>query len=775
MWRLTGVFLFCVLLAAFPSHDALAQAQSDPVEAGRARFNIRCAACHGQDGLGGERAPAIGKGQQSGLDDDKVLGNLIRNGIADRGMPAFGDLPAAEFEQLLAFARSRVLPLSRTAIVGNAQRGATLFFGDGRCASCHMVWGKGSLGGPDLTETASKSTLADIEKALRRPSLRPGNGWEAAAVTTKSGTIRGFIRNESNEDLQLQAFDGSLRLLRKRDVAAIVRDTKPVMPAFTGSPQAMGDLLAFLKQPPKSDATIPKTASGSVDWKSIVAPKPENWPSYNGKLSGNRYSSLNQITPANVGRMTAKWLFPVPGQGGQVLEGTPVVADGVMYVTRVNSVFALDAKSGRLIWQYVRPASKGLVGDAASMLNRGVALLGDRVFVVTDDAHLLALHRINGALLWDTAMEDPKKHYGATSAPLVVGNLVVSGLSGGDEGIRGQLNAYNAETGAHAWRFWTIPDVKNRPKDDWIGSALEHGCGAAWLTGSYDAGTDSVIWPIGNPCPDYNGDERKGDNLYTDSVVSLDAKTVNLKWHYDFTPHDLHDSDATEVPMLVDSYYKGAPRKLLLQGNRNGFFYVLDRITGQFLAATPFVKKLTWAKGIGTNGRPILAEGWQPTEEGTEVCPAVEGATNWMSPAYHPGTGLFYLMALEKCNVFTKNAEKWKQGQSFYGGTARRLDSETPRKFLRAIDPSTGKIVWEHQQHGEGNSWGGIVATASGLIFFSDDDGSFGALDAKTGKQLWRMPLGARWHASPMTYAVDGQQYVAVAVNNGIMAFGLSP
>jgi alcohol dehydrogenase (cytochrome c) len=415
------------------------------------------------------------------------------------------------------------------------------------------------------------------------------------------------------------------------------------------------------------------------------------------------------------------------------------------------------------------------VGDASSGLNRGVAVLGDRVFVVTDNAHLLALHRINGALLWDTAMEDPKKHYGATSAPLVVGDLVIAGLSGGDEGIRGQLNAYNVNTGAHVWRFWTIPDVKNRPKNDWIGRALEHGCGAAWLTGTYDAGTDSLIWPIGNPCPDFNGDERKGDNLYTDSVVSLDTRTGKLKWHYQFTPHDLHDWDATETPMLVDANFKGAPRKLILQGNRNGFFYVLDRTNGKFLAATPFVKKLTWAKSIGADGRPVFAEGWQPTEEGTQICPSMEGASNWMSTAYHPGTGLFYLMALEKCNVFTKNGEWWKRGQSFMGGAAKRVESETPRKYLRAIDPNTGKIVWQHEQHGEATSWGGVLATASGLLFYGDDDGSFGALDAKTGKQLWNVPLAARWHSSPMTYAVDGKQYVAVAVNSGVMAFGLVP
>ncbi|MEO8302005.1 MAG: PQQ-binding-like beta-propeller repeat protein, partial [Rhizomicrobium sp.] len=746
---------------------------SDPVEAGRARFNVRCAGCHGQDGLGGERAPAIGRGSQQGLDDEKTLRNLIQHGIPGRGMPGF-NMPAGELNQMVAFARSRILPLAKTAISGDAQKGAALFFGDGRCAQCHMVWGKGGLGGPDLTEAATKLTLAQMETALLRPAVHSGGGYEVATVRTAAGqSIRGFVRNESSAGLQMQSFDGRLHLLSKRDVTRIDRESKSYMPPWTGGQGAMHDLIAFLKQPPRTAPV--KAAPSAADWQSIVTPRPGNWPSYNGQLSGNRYSELAAITPGNIAKLAPKWMFAVPGQGSQSLEVTPVVVDGVMYVTRVNAVFALDARTGRLIWQYVRPASKGLVGDASGGINRGVAVLGDRVFIVTDNAHLLALHRVNGALLWDSEMADSKKHYGATSAPLVVGNLVVAGLSGGDEGIRGQLNAFDAGTGAHVWRFWSIPDVKNRPANDWIGRALEHGCGAAWLTGTYDPGTDSLIWPIGNPCPDFNGDERKGDNLFTDSVVALDTKSGKLKWHYQFTPHDLHDWDATETPMLVDMNFRGAPRKLLLQGNRNGFFYVLDRTNGKFLAATPFVKKLTWAKSIAPNGRPVLGEGWQPTEEGTEICPSMEGASNWMSSAYHPATGLFYLMALEKCNVFTKNAEWWKQGESFYGGSARRVASEVPRKYLRAIDPNTGKIVWQHEQTGAAESWGGVLATAGGLLFFGDDDGSFGALDAKTGKPLWHFPLSARWHSSPMTYAVDGQQYVAVAVNSGIVAFGLVP
>ncbi len=771
--KIAGLACVALLLGATPGLAQGVATSSDPVEAGRARFNVRCAGCHGQDGLGGERAPAIKSGSERNLDDQKLLRNLIQHGIQDRGMPAF-TVPAGELDQLVAFVQSRVLPLGKTTVSGNEDAGRALFFGTAGCARCHMIWGEGSVNGPDLTEAASKLTLAQVETALLRPVVHPGKGYQVARIQLSNGpTLRGFLRNESDSDLQMQSFDGRLRLLSKKDVVRIDRETASPMPAWTGRPEAMRDLIKFLQRAPERQAGAPPQAKpDGTAWQAVAKPKLGDWPSYHGQLSGNRYSALAQVTPGNVGKLAPQWMFAVPGQGSQSLEGTPVVLDGVMYVTRVNTVIALDARSGRMIWQYSRPPSKGLVGDAAGGINRGVAVLGDRVFVVTDNAHLLALHRLNGALLWDTEMADSRKHYGATSAPLIVGDLVITGVSGGDEGIRGQLNAFNAATGAHVWRFWSIPE-KGNLANGWEGRAFEHGCGATWLTGTYDPETDTLIWPIGNPCPDFNGDERKGDNLFTDSVVALDPKTGTRKWHYQFTPHDMHDWDATETPMLVDMAWQGTPRKLLLQGNRNGFFYVLDRTNGKFLAASPFVKKLTWAKKIGPDGRPVLAEGWQPTVEGTQICPSMEGASNWMSTAYHPGTNLFYLVALEKCNVFNKNSEWWKQGQSFYGGSARPVASEVPRKYLRAIDPQTGKIVWQHEQTGPGEAWGGVLATAGGLIFFGDDDGSFGALDAKSGKPLWHFPLNARWHASPMTYSVDGRQYVAVAMNSSIVAFGL--
>jgi alcohol dehydrogenase (cytochrome c) len=402
-----------------------------------------------------------------------------------------------------------------------------------------------------------------------------------------------------------------------------------------------------------------------------------------------------------------------------------------------------------------------------------VAVLGDKVFMVTDHAHIIALHRLNGQLLWDTEMADYRQHYGATSAPLVVRDLVLSGTSGGDEGARGFVDAYKISTGERAWRFWLMPAPGEPGSESWVGRAIEHGCTTGWLTGTYDPDADLIYWPTGNPCPDYNGDERKGDNLYSSSVVALAPATGKLRWHYQFTPHDLHDWDATQTPMLIDAEFRGRPRKLLAQANRNGFFYVLDRLTGEFLLGQPFVKKLTWASGIGRDGRPQLVPGQYPTPGGTKSCPAVEGASNWMSTAYNPATHLFYVMAEEACNIYTKSSAWWEPGKSFYGGGTRMIPGEPPEKVLRALDLETGKIVWEVPQIGPGTTWGGVLSTAGGLVFFGEDSGAFAAVDAKTGKSLWHFQTSQSWKASPMTYMVEGRQHVAVAAGSNILSFGL--
>jgi len=506
----------------------------------------------------------------------------------------------------------------------------------------------------------------------------------------------------------------------------------------------------------------------------IAHPKKGDWPSYNGQLSGNRHSSLDQINVGNVAELTLAWSAPIGGP--RALQATPIVVGGVMYVSAVNEAQALDARTGRLIWKFSRPRTSGLVptGDPASGINRGVAVLGDRVFLQTDHAHLLALNKLTGELLWDVEMADYHQQYGSTGAPLIVNDLVVAGISAGDEGVRGFLDAYRASTGERVWRFWTVPGRGEPGSDTWMGNAIEHGCAATWLTGSYDPEARVLYWPTGNPCPDYNGDERKGDNLYSSSVVALDPATGQLRWHFQFTPHDLHDWDANQPPVLLDTLFKGRQRKLLAVGNRNGFFYVLDRLTGEFLMAEPFVKNITWATGIGPDGRPRLLPGNENSTEGTRTCPSMTGAANWSSSAFNPETGLFYLMASEACAIFTKNSDGFELGKSFYGGTTRPAPVEGGGKFLRALELQTGKLAWEVPNVGGSVTSSGVMSTAGGLVFYGDNaGGALVAVDAKTGKRLWHFDTGQTWKASPMSYAIDGKQYIGIAAGTQMMAFGI--
>jgi alcohol dehydrogenase (cytochrome c) len=494
------------------------------------------------------------------------------------------------------------------------------------------------------------------------------------------------------------------------------------------------------------------------------------WTTYNGQPSGNRYSTLTQITPGNVSRLTAQWVFTLPNLSqGQV---TPVVVDGVMYVSAANDLYALDAGSGRQVWNYRRPRTRGLTGVAARGVNRGVAVSGDRVFMATDHAHLLALNRASGALLWETEMADWRQNYNGTGAPMVVGNLVISGIAGGDEGARGFLAAYDQATGKEVWRFWAVPARGEPGSETWKGSAIDHPGSATWMTGSYDAELDTLYWAIGNPGPDMIGDDRQGDNLYSDSVVALDPKTGRRKWHFQFTPHDVHDYDAQQPIVLVDATWQGKPRKLLLQANRNGYFYVLDRVTGQYLSGTPFIKNITWASGLTKEGRPIVVPNMEPNHEGRRVCPSLEGASNWYSASFSPRTGFFYVQSNDKCGIFTRVDQTWEAGKGFMGGTFAAAP-EPARRVLRAIDIQTGKIAWELPQSGNVDSWGGVLSTASDLVFFGDDSGAFAAADAKSGKRLWSFQTSQVWKASPMTYVFDNRQMLAIASGPNILAFGL--
>jgi alcohol dehydrogenase (cytochrome c) len=766
-----------VLIACFSTLPTL-QAQAQEAAPGRRLYEAGCAPCHGGDGEGGEKGPGIIESRSGRSRTPQDLRVLIRDGIPAAGMPAF-PLPDADLDALTAYVATLIAPAIAHPPAGDRQAGERYFFGKGDCARCHRVGDRGGLLGPDLTRLGRERGLRRIEQALRQPGARKLPGYGVVTLELRDGrTVRGLLKNESNYDVQVVSLAGAPVLVARDRIRRQVREPGSLMPALVASPPESRDLLAYLSRldgaPPGAAGAAVARENGSeaaAAFAQVARPRPGEWPTYHGQLGGNRHSPLRGIHRGNVARLSPRWMFPVPN--GRRLEVTPLVADGVMYVTAANQALALDPRTGRAIWHYARPLTRGVIGDAAGGINRGLALLGDKLFMVTDHAHLIALDRASGRLLWDVEVADYKQHYGTTSAPLVVKDLVITGTSGGDEGARGLVSAHRASTGERVWRFWTMPAPGEPLSETWVGRAIEHGCAAPWLTGTYDPQADLLYWTTGNPCPDYNGSERRGDNLYSNSVVALEPATGKLRWYYQYTPHDLHDWDAAQTPMLIDATFGGRPRKLLAQANRNGFFYLLDRLKGELLLARPFVEKLTWASGIGPDGRPRLLPDNDPTPQGTKSCPAVEGATNWMSTAFHPELGLYYVMALEKCTIYYQSDAWWEPGKSFYGGGTRRVPDETPRKVLRAIDVRTGRIAWEYPQIGPADTWGGVLSTAGGLVFFGDDSGAFAAVDAKSGRPLWHFHLNAGWKASPMTYQIDGRQYVAVAAGSQVVAFGL--
>lgn len=520
------------------------------------------------------------------------------------------------------------------------------------------------------------------------------------------------------------------------------------MPAFSSVPAADVTAVArYLLRLNKDTVVVPTAAAPRrISWS---APRPGDWRTYNGSDSGNRYSPFDQINTENVAKLRVKWVFPLSYFG---LETTPLYADGALYVTGPNQVVALDAATGAQLWQYSRPQSRGLTGDSSLGTNRGVALLADKLFFVTDNAHLIALDRATGELIWDKPLA-PDMHgehheYGGTVAPLVVGNMVIAGVAGADHGIRGFVAAFHAETGALVWRRWTVPRAGERGIETWKGSEPITGGGSTWLTGSYDPETHTLYWATGNPWPDGDDHDRPGDNLFTNSVLALDPDNGVLRWYYQFTPHDLKDRDATEPNVLVDTTWQGAPKKLLLHADRNGFFYVLDRTDGRVLLAKPFLRRVDWAKEIGADGRPVVVA--------PRGCPS--DAANWDATAWSPATRLYYVMALEECT-----------------GKPTGYPNQTGQRYLRALDIDTGAIAWEVAQPGAAHAktWSGVLATAGRLVFYGRPNGGFSAVDARSGKELWSFPTNVRMKAGPMTFVLDGRQYIAVAAGPNILCFGL--
>jgi len=768
-WLRTSLRVSFSAMAVLCSHMAPGSAEvaQPPPAVDSAQFGQTCSVCHGGGAEGTDRAPALTNNRRLRSASEADIANIIKNGRGN--MPSFSFLPAAQIQSLARFVHSLNADAFDTRPAGDTQAGAGIFFESGHCAECHTAQGRGGINGPDLSNIGHLLTVSELAQSLREPGAKIATGYGLVDVTLRDGgSLRGFARSRTSHSLALQTLDGKLRLLSDAEYSNVVPEKGSSMPAYDGSPEQTRDLIAFLSTlggvAPGGDISthenVPREAIESV-----LQPKPGSWPTYSGNVDGNRYSQLGDVNVHNVAALRPAWVHPLPYSP---LETTPIVVDGVMYVTAPNQVYALDARTGSEIWNYTRPRSTAgeISGDAAKGANRGVGILGDRIFFTTDNAHLICLQRLTGALLWDIALPGQPGHFGGTSAPLVVGDLVIAGVSGGDEGIRGFVAAYKATTGEQAWRFWTVPRPGEPNAQTWIGDPDPQG-GASWTTGSYDAKTGVLYVGMGNPYPDTDGDNRGGDNLYTDSDLALDAKTGKLLWHFQFTPHDVHDWDANQPIALVDARFHGTDRKLLLHANRNGFFYVLDRTNGKLLQATPFVKKLTWASEIGADGRPKLLPANATTVGGVETCPAVRGATNWYSTAYSPVTQLYYVMTVEDCTVYHKAHD---------GGYGRADHPDDPAmKVLRAISVETGKIVWELPMDGSPESnYSGVLGTQGGLVFYAESSGGFAAADAKTGKSLWHFDTNQAVKASPMTYMIDGRQYVTIASGSNILSFTLA-
>jgi alcohol dehydrogenase (cytochrome c) len=502
---------------------------------------------------------------------------------------------------------------------------------------------------------------------------------------------------------------------------------------------------------------------------------PANWLTYSGSYRSWRYSSLAKITSNNVSRLQLEWTYQMPTI--LMVESTPLVVDGVMYVTEPPSnVVALDAKTGRRYWEY-RQELPARINVCCGQVNRGVAVLGKRVFVGTVDAHLVALDAGTGAVLWDVKVADYRTGHAITAAPLIVKDMVICGISGGEYGVRGFLDAYDAATGKLRWRFWTIPEPGQPGSETWPSdagnTAWKTGGGPTWLTGSFDAEQNLLIWGTGNPSPDWNGDSRPGQNLYTDCAIALDVDTGRLNWFFQFIPHDTHDWDAMQIPVLVDDTWQGKPRKLIYWAHRGGFFYVLDRETGKFLFGKPFAKQ-TWANGLDAAGHPILLPGIDPSPEGTYIWPGVQGATNWYSPSYNPLTKYFYLSYWENRSVYRKGEQEYSPGNRFIGSVPLiDIPGDLGHGGVLALNPQTGRAVWDY--HLETKPWAGVLSTAGHLVFGGSDEGYLFALNAETGKELWRKNLGGMIRANPVTYEVGGRQMITIAAGNAIFSFALAP
>ncbi len=666
--------------------------------------------------------------------------------------------------------------------------GEALFFGKAGCAGCHEVNGRGGVTGPDLSGAGMQTAEALRAKILNpnnsAAGIQGGRGGPATVVArTRDGReVRGVRRNEDTFSVQMMDASGQLYVIDK--TAGQVRyENRSLMPADYGSrlsAQELQDVVAYLGTLKGRDEskTVAAAIPGGVTYERLrnSDAEPQNWMHYWGNYQGTHYSALKQITPVNVSRLQAQWSIQLPGTS--TLEVEPLVIDGVMYTSgQPGTVLALDARSGRQIWRFTRQR-KVRNPNEINPFNRGVAVLGNRLFVGTLDAAVVAIDARTGLLLWETQVADSMLGYSITSAPLVVKDKVIVGVTGGEFGARGFLDAYDAATGKRLWRWYSIPAPGEFGNDTWAGDSWKTGAGPTWLTGSFDPELNMIYWAIGNPGAQIDRSERgTGDNLFSDSVVAIDADTGQRKWHFQFTPNDGHDWDSVQDMVLVDRVWRGERRKLLLHADRNSMFYVLDRTNGKFLSGTPFVYQ-NWNRGLDASGRPIQIPGSNSSPEGSFlVYPSLVGGTNFQAPSYSPITGWFYLAYQESGQAFISAPAPYEAGRQYIGRgrgatPAPGPNDPPPSAGIKALDPETGKTVWDFKLF-QGSLNNGVMATAGGVLFASSREGNLIALDARSGKSLWRYQTGGNMAASPMSFAVDGRQYVAVASGDSIYCFAL--
>ena len=802
----TGLAALALTLAThLAAQSDRAEAQQNPftgqpaaIAAGKTLYTAQCQNCH---------ATGIATWQHGSADGEIFLN--IRNGIRNTAMQPYTQLSTDQIWQAIAYMRTlntSPAPVSTTSatVTGDTANGKLVFEGQGACLTCHQFNNKGIAVGPDLT--SSTLTADQIIASINNPNAaaaapagggggrgRGGRGGgnvgrATVTATTADGKIyKGTRKSQDTFTIQFTDTTGQYRSFDRADLKDLKIDNTSLMPsdyATRLTNAEIRDVAAYLKS--AADPAAPADPAHSIlSWNRILnsAKEPSNWLTYWGDLAGTHYSTLPEITSANVKNLQAQWMTPMAGDGQ--IQATPIVVDGIMYTTGpvgaanagTTQVVALDAKTGKQIWRFDRP-QKVRNQYENNRVNRGVSILDNRLFVGTLDAALIALDAHTGKQLWEAQLADTKEGYELTAPPLVVKDKIITGISGGEFGIRGFIEAYDPATGKKLWHFNAIPGPGEFGNDTWLGDSWQHGSGGTWMPGTYDPELNTVYWTVGNPGPNSNGDVRNGDDLFTCSVVALDPDTGQRKWHYQFTPNDTHDWDSTEDTILVDRVWHGQPRKLMLHADRNGVFYVLDRVTGKMLSATPFVRT-TWVREWDDNGRPIFLDGWRANAEGVTVYPSLGGGTNFQAPSYSSKTGWYYLVYHDSPGNFSAGPQAYEAGRQYQGrgngggfGGGAPAGAAPNTQGVMAIDPETGKVQWKFELT-QAALPPGLLATAGNVVFVATTEGSFIALDALSGKLLWRYNTGGALAASPISYAVDGRQYVAISGTGAVFSFAL--